>query len=246
MNTTEESKRSKYQKFEAQEIHRTLISNAPYNPRRIKDAARAKIKKNLKTVGLLSTLVWNKRSGNLVSGHQRLSQLDALEGTEDYTLTVAVVDLDDKTEKEQNIFFNSTTAQGYFDFDALIEVLPDVDYQAAGFDDNDLRIIGFEYEAEEFNSPQAKNVQDEIENLYGSPGKESEGGDSYEARKQKVLDSKARQKEIHEGRVDEGETYVTLSFQSFRAKAEFMRRMGYGVNDIYLSGEKFAQQIERV
>ena len=245
MNTTEESKRSKYQKFEAQEIHRAQIQNAPYNPRRIKDAARAKIKKNLKTVGLLSTLVWNKRSGNLVSGHQRLSQLDALEGTEDYTLTVAVVDLDDKTEKEQNIFFNSTTAQGYFDFDMLLEVLPDVDYQAAGFDDNDLRVIGFEYEAAEFNSPQAKSVQDEINEIYDT-GKESNSGESYEARKQKVLDSKARQKEIHEGRVDEGETYVTLSFQSFRAKAEFMRRMGYAANDIYLNGEKFAQQIERV
>lgn len=245
MNTTEESKRSKYQKFEAQEIHRTQISNAPYNPRRIKDTARAKIKKNLKTVGLLSTLVWNKRSGNLVSGHQRLSQLDALEGTEDYTLTVAVVDLDDKTEKEQNIFFNSTTAQGYFDFDALIEILPDVDYQAAGLGETDLRIIGFEYEAEEFNSPQAKIVQDEIENLYSKAG-ENEDRESYEARKQKVLASKARQKEIHEGRVDEGETYVTLSFQSFRAKAEFMRRMGYAANDIYLNGEKFAQQIERV
>ena len=245
MNTTEESKRSKYQKFEAQEIHRSRIKNAPYNPRRIKDAARAKIKKNLKTVGLLSTLVWNKRSGNLVSGHQRLSQLDALEGTEDYTLTVAVVDLDDKTEKEQNIFFNSTTAQGYFDFDMLIDVLPEVDYQAAGLDDNDLRIIGFEYEAEEFNSPQAKSVQDEIESLYSQAGK-NEDQESYEVRKQKVLDSKARQKEIHESRVDEGETYVTLSFQSFRAKAEFMRRMGYAANDIYLNGEKFAAQIERV
>lgn len=70
---------------------------APANPRTISDDARRKLRDNLKRVGLLQPLVWNRRSGNLVSGHQRLSQMDDLMGTANYHLTVAVVDLDDKT-----------------------------------------------------------------------------------------------------------------------------------------------------
>ena len=70
---------SRFQKFESQDIGREQIQNAPYNPRYIDTAARNKLKEKIKKVGLVETLVWNKQTGNLVSGHQRLSILDELE-----------------------------------------------------------------------------------------------------------------------------------------------------------------------
>lgn len=129
------------EKFKIEKVHRNQIQGAPYNPRSISDDARRKLKDNLKRVGLLSPLVWNVRSGNLVSGHQRLSQMDDLMGTANYHLTVAVVDLDAKTEKEQNIFFNNAQAMGDWDFDKLGEMFKagDMEVSATGFDLGDVK-----------------------------------------------------------------------------------------------------------
>ena len=112
---------SKYQKFETATINREQIKNAKYNPRRISDSAKKKLKDNIKRVGLLDTIVVNKNTMNIVSGHQRISILDSLERKKNYNLTVAMVDLSEKEEKEQNIFFNNTKVQGEFDTDILAE-----------------------------------------------------------------------------------------------------------------------------
>lgn len=52
---------SKYQKFETATINRGQIKNAEYNPRRISDSAKKKLKDNIKRVGLLDTIVVNKK-----------------------------------------------------------------------------------------------------------------------------------------------------------------------------------------
>lgn len=57
-------------------------------------------------------LVWNRRTGILVSGHQRLKALDALEGTEDYELTVSVIDVDDL---ERRVFYLAAPQAGHVD-----------------------------------------------------------------------------------------------------------------------------------
>lgn len=119
-------------------LHRRDIQGAPYNPRTITDKERKKLLRNIKTRGLLNSLVWNRRSGNLVSGHQRLTILDALMGTDDYTIPVDVVDLSDKEEREQNIFFNNAAAQGSFDLDKLEALFPEVDIEETGFDLSDV------------------------------------------------------------------------------------------------------------
>lgn len=73
----------------------------------------------------MEPLVWNQKTGNLVSGHQRLSILDELEGSENYTVAVAVVDLSEKREKELNVFLNNTGAQGHYDRDEFLALLDD-------------------------------------------------------------------------------------------------------------------------
>ncbi len=135
--------RSKFQRFDVERWHRSRIQGAPYNPRTLSDAARAKLRANLDVdaggVGLLDPLTVNRRTGNLVSGHQRLAILDALEGREDYSIDVSVVELSDKQEREQNIFFNQRGAQGDWDAKLLGQMLPGLSIAATGFDDVTLR-----------------------------------------------------------------------------------------------------------
>ena len=137
------SKLSKYQKFETKRVKRSKLKNAPYNPRRIEPHARKKLKKKIEEVGLVETLVWNKKTGNLVSGHQRLSLLDELEGSEDYELDIAVVDVEPRVEKEMNVFLNNASAQGYWDSDKLEELIKDceMEFDGMGFDKTDLQVL---------------------------------------------------------------------------------------------------------
>lgn len=141
-------KPNKIRQAEQRTVKRSEINFASYNPRTISDKARKKLKKNLQTVGLLGGVVWNMRSGNLVSGHQKVSIMDAVNrydaetGANDYEFRVEVVDFDDKTEKEQNLFMNNRAVQGTYDDDMLRELLQGIDYTNAGFDDTDMQLLG--------------------------------------------------------------------------------------------------------
>lgn len=119
-------------------LKRSQINLADYNPRRITAEARKLLKKNLETVGLMGGIIWNKTTGNLVSGHQRLSLLDkdnkykpATDGNppeNDYELEVVEVELSIEDEKKQNIFLNNQNAQGMFDTDKLKVVMEDIKF----------------------------------------------------------------------------------------------------------------------
>jgi len=50
----------------------TDIKSAGYNPRTITDEQLKMLNKSLQTFGDLSGIVYNRRTGNLVGGHQRL------------------------------------------------------------------------------------------------------------------------------------------------------------------------------
>lgn len=221
------SDQTKFQ-TEVRTIHRSKITNAPYNPRIISDKAFTNLKKNLKKRGLMSTLTWNERSGNLVSGHQRLKALDQLEQKSggDYTLTVSVVNLSDKEEKEQNIFFNSTTVQGQFDFEILNDILGDIDPFAAGFDENDLNILGVSFASDNFTDESQQENIDALAALKAT-------------KKETVKKAKEAARARADERYQDGETYVTLSFSTYNAKKAFMKRFGLNPDDLFVKGEAF-------
>lgn len=126
-------------------ICRDQIREAPYNPRVIDDEAKKRLKAKLKDakVGLLQPLVWNERTGTLVSGHQRLSILDSLEGCNDYLLEVAAVDLDEKTEREMVVFMNNPSAMGNWNIDQLAALNLDsgIEFKEMGFTDFDIDFL---------------------------------------------------------------------------------------------------------
>ena len=131
--------------FEVIEVKRADLKGAPYNPRHMNDIERAKLKKGLQQHGMVSPVTWNKRTGNVVGGHQRLSQLDALAKTKDYSLHVAVIDVPLAQEKELNLLLNNPEAMGAWDLEKMAELFKDksVRVEATGFDQVDLfRLLG--------------------------------------------------------------------------------------------------------
>ena len=75
------------------------LNPAKYNPRvdlQPGDPEYEKLKRSIKEFGYVEPIIWNKRTGNVVGGHQRLKILKS-EGHKE--VKVSVVDLDDNKEK---------------------------------------------------------------------------------------------------------------------------------------------------
>jgi len=133
---------TQFERFKTLTIDRKDLKNAEYNPRKIKKDNRDRLKARIEKVGLLSPIVWNKQTGNIVSGHQRIAILDSLMRKRDYQLTVAVVDLDPQTEKEQAVFFNNMSAMGEWDLEKLADLFEaDVNMISAGFSKQDMELL---------------------------------------------------------------------------------------------------------
>ncbi|MBA4389103.1 MAG: DNA methylase [Verrucomicrobia bacterium] len=95
-------------------IERKLIADlmpAPYNPREISPEALAGLQASVARFGLVEPVVWNRRTGHVVGGHQRLKALAALGET---ATQVVVVDLDEIEEKALNVALNSPSIAGEF------------------------------------------------------------------------------------------------------------------------------------
>jgi len=131
--------------YEILEVHRSKIVSLPYNPRTITECAKRRLKAGIKRHGLVNPIVWNKRTGNNVGGNQRLSAIDTLAGTSDYTLHVAAIDVDDVRERELAILLNNLESQGEWNLDGLkgIVLSPGFDLVSAGFEKSDMfRLFG--------------------------------------------------------------------------------------------------------
>jgi len=233
---------SKYFKSESVEILRSKITPSNYNPRKISNEALDKLKQNVKKIGLLGGLVYNQRTGNIVSGHQRLTVLDQLnkyDGTEktDYLLRVEKIDIDLKQEKEQNIFMNSPTVMGEFDKELLAIMLPDIDTKLAGLDTEDINLIIAEVPNIDFGDN--TEISDSFAEL------EQKSQEQKEQSKKAIKDLK---KDIKDRITteNEGQSYFVVTFDNFDNKAQFMERYGFNQNDKYIKGEIFANVIDNI
>ena len=119
---------------------------APYNPRVIGEDELARLQTSLFRYGDISGIVWNSRTGHVVTGHQRLRALKekygptltldvdkcALTVPDGETFPIRVVDWDLPTEKAANIAGNSTDVSGRWDPPKLAELLEEM--RADGLD----------------------------------------------------------------------------------------------------------------
>lgn len=227
---------NKYFTSETVEILRSAIQMANYNPRKISAEAKRKLKANIKKNGIIGGLVWNKTTSNLVSGHQRLTILDELnEG--DYFVKVEQIEVDEKTEKELNIFFNNTSVQGEWDYDSLRTLIPDIDYKNAGLTDEDMNLIGVDFLLQ---TEQESLITDEISSMM-EPVEKTKAEKIAHNKEVKAQVQKEAQK-----KAEDMNAYVMISFDSYEDKADFMERFGYDAQDKFIKGEVFRNQIERV
>lgn len=266
-------KKNKIQQAEQRTVKRSDINFASYNPRVISEDARKKLKKNLQTVGLLGGVIWNERTGNLVSGHQKVSIMDTVNrydtenGNNDYELRVEVVDFDEKTEKEQNLFMNNRKAQGQFDEDMLREMLNGIDFSMAGFDDFDMEILGLGEIDDFLNNGSISSEWDERQ-LVGeddylaslSQGmKVGEENHRVDRRKDFYEDSMENQLKRHneikkiknriarQNDIDKDGgvlSYVVISFRTPSEKMRFMETYGLDPMAKYVNGEEFQNKLE--
>lgn len=132
------------------------LKAAEYNPRKdLKpgDAEYEKLKRSILEFGYVEPVIWNKRTGVVVGGHQRLKVMKDLGYTE---VDCVIVDLDEAKEKALNIALNKIS--GEWDNDLLASLLKDLD--GSGYD---ITLTGFNLaEAQElFGSGSMENVHED-------------------------------------------------------------------------------------
>jgi ParB-like chromosome segregation protein Spo0J len=122
------------------EIRKMPISElkpAVYNPRKnLKpgDPEYDKLLRSFQEFGYVEPIVWNKQTGTVVGGHQRLKVLSAMGETE---IECVVVDLPKEREQTLNIALNKI--QGGWDEELLASLLKELNESAV-----DLAITGFD------------------------------------------------------------------------------------------------------
>lgn len=227
MAKTTPSGLTKYQRFEIATVNRRDIKSAPYNPRTISPENAKRLKRTLKSLGLVEPLVWNKRSGNIVGGHQRIDQLDDLEQRDDYNLTCAVVDVDEKDEKKLNLALNNRNLQGDWDEPRLADLLRD-------FDKVDFDHVGVTEADRDFL-------------LYDEGGAQDLSGDAPERVEVKDIldDIKQDRAQMNARLADEqrGDFYSVVVFESGSQREAFYSALGFNVADTYLRGTDLLQRM---
>ena len=130
----------------------------------------------------MEPVIWNRQTGNVVGGHQRLKVLMDLGQTE---IDCVVVDLDLAREKALNIALNKI--QGDWDEDKLAAIMADFDAEAfdvslTGFDANEVdallnRFYSHEAEEDDFDARAEKKKIQEAGGPVSQPGDAWQLGD---------------------------------------------------------------------
>jgi len=120
-----------------QKIKAELLKPARYNPRKdLKpgDKEYQKLRRSIEEFGYVEPVIFNRRTGNVVGGHQRLKVLLDLGHSE---IDCVVVELDPEREKALNLALNKI--QGEWDETKLAELMAELD--AGAFD---VSLTGFD------------------------------------------------------------------------------------------------------
>lgn len=111
--------------MEIEKVSVDKLNPAKYNPRKdLKpgDPEYEKLKKSIDTFGYVEPAIWNKRTGNIVGGHQRYKILKEQGASE---IECVVVDMDESEEKALNIALNKVS--GDWDLPKLADLISELD-----------------------------------------------------------------------------------------------------------------------
>ena len=229
---------NRLEKFTTGTVSRADIHGAAYNPRSITKAAAKKLRDSLRNFGVLSPIVWNKTTGNIVAGHQRLEQMDTLLKKNDYQLTVAVVEMDPETEVKANITLNNPSVMGEWDTEKLAEIKmdwPDISFEKdLGFDKYDIDLIfaDTELEGDVFTAfEQQQEVKSDVERL-------REIDKIKEAKKEGRETAKEANAEGDSHMVETDDYMVTFVFPNNSEKQDFCKHIKVKPSERYIKHTK--------
>lgn len=121
---------------------------ADYNPRKdLKPGDREydKLVRSIEEFGYVEPIVWNRTTGNIIGGHQRLKVLIDKGYTE---VEVVELELDEQEEKILNVALNKIS--GRWDNEKLIAVLEELkekeEMELTGFEDWELEALQVTYD----------------------------------------------------------------------------------------------------
>jgi hypothetical protein len=221
---------------ETRVIRRSRINLNPVNPKRHSDDKVKLQKKNLQKIGFLGGIVWNERTSNLIDGHRRIKAMDLhykYDGTPgtDYSIKVEVVNLDDKTEKEQLTYMAVGNTKP--DIDLIANYISDIDYLDVGLDASELNdilsIAGVE----------TVPLSDSLDGLLSTVESRS-----YEEKKDHMKDVKRQVAESAIEKQQDEEAYITLSFSTYQAKSDFCDLLEVSIDDKFAKGEEVLRLIK--
>ena len=239
-------------------IKRSEINLNPYNIKNHTDEQIKLQKKNLKKVGYLGGIVWNRATGNLIDGHRRVKALDLInkyDGTPetDYEVKVEMDYFDEKTEKEQMAYMAVGNTRA--DYNLIAPIINDIDYRDVGISESDYQQIvslnehlvpvsdeGMTSYADAFITPVEELddtdelTNDDIEEMHRNKPKMT---------KEEVKEQKKHCDDVASNRHSVQDTYVFLSFDSVDNKCIFCELMGVEpTNSMMIPGEDVMRLIE--
>jgi hypothetical protein len=232
-------------------VNRRAINLAPYNPRFIDAFAKKRLKERLRKDGLVEPLIWNRRTGNLVGGHQRIQQIDELEGTDNYSVEVSVIDVDPQAEKSLNVWLNNPAVQGQFDLGKLELLFTEFGANPfdAGFERLDLELMfspeTVEHLLDTFAPPTDPNDALDEQQAAGLPGTPPDAADA--ARQvQQIKALKDRRKEyIGQQRESvRSDHIVVVVFDSMEATSAFMEKAGLDSENQFVASDRFLAALD--
>lgn len=219
-------------------IKRSQVVEDDLNPRFISEENAKRLRKSIKKNGLVGHLVWNKHTGHIVGGHQRLAAIDSLTRKEDYELDVLEVDLPLKDEVRMNVVLNNTDNQGYFDFGQLQRLSEE--YKLDVGED-----FGFSDEVIDIEFP---DLQKDLEKDGGAPAPVYEASaEDIAVMKEKKKETREKQKEAREELGDwrtEAKGVLTLVFEKESEKKKFLSEHGLDENSNVVHIFEFLDAIE--
>ncbi len=226
----------KIEKYIIRQTPRSQINLADYNPRKISEDNRRKVKANIKKYGMLQPIIVNKTTGNVVAGNQRLSIMDELNRDKDYTVTIAEINVSKEDEVKLNIFLNNHSAAGEYDVNILhdiFEKFPKIDpLKDAGFDKVDLNFMfdGIEFEKSMFfNTESHAKVKSDLDKIAHS--------NKLKEYKKRVREkNKAGESGIED--IQSEDNIIIFVFNSNQGKREFCRRIKVKESEKFLSYKK--------
>lgn len=200
-------------------IKRSQITDDDYNPRTISDANAKRLRASIRKNGLIGGLIWNKQTGHIVGGHQRLQALDSIIRKDDYDIDVVVLDVPLKEEVRLNVVLNNQDNQGVFDFPKIQNLIDNFKLDAS-------EDFGFSQEVIDINFPDVAEVlaPEDTENGITEPVNFDASPEDIALMKEKKKESRERTNEFKQEYGDyhsEPKGILTIVFDRESAKKQW-------------------------